>query len=62
VHFDQGTVELDCPYDAEFVDELKGALPGHARRWDGDRRVWVISSEWWDAAADVISGYFDLLE
>lgn len=62
VFFDVGTVDIDTPYDSEFVDALKAALPYSARTWDGDRRVWVISSEWWAVARAVVEEYFDVAE
>jgi hypothetical protein len=55
-------VEVECPYNEDFVAAFKAALPAYARRWDRDRRVWVVASEWWDAAAEIISEYFDLLD
>lgn len=59
-HFDVGRVILETPYDEDFVEQLKEAVPSHGRSWDPKDRVWLISSEYWDTAAEVVEEYFDL--
>jgi hypothetical protein len=61
-YFDTGTVELETPYDEDFVEDLKAALPARARSWNRDRRVWIIAGEYWDAAVEVVEQYFDLVD
>lgn len=60
VEFNHGTVELECPYNEDFVAELKVALPVHARAWVNRR--WVIASEFWDQAEEIVLRYFTLVE
>lgn len=62
VHYDVGSVEVDCPYNEDFIADLKAALPSHARSWDGSRRVWVIAGEFWDQASEIVERYFTLVE
>lgn len=59
-HFDVETVDLEAPYDDDFVFELKTSLPARARRWDAARRVWVIDAVWWPRALEVVTRHFDL--
>lgn len=60
VHFDTGSVEVEAPYNEEFISALKRGLPGYARSWDGNRRVWIIAGEWWDRAQPIVEEFFTL--
>ena len=37
-----GVAELRSPYDPDLVAMIKQEVPGYARRWDPDRKVWTI--------------------
>ena len=38
-----GDTALESPYDADFVDGLKQAIPYGGRKWDSQRKRWLIS-------------------
>lgn len=46
-----GQLEFTFPYDAAIVTDIK-TIPG--RRWDGERKVWVIPSEVAETGADIL--------
>lgn len=46
---------LQTPYNAEFVDELKAALPAAARKWDATRKCWIVA----EAALPTVKPIFD---
>ena len=48
---------LRFPYHAELVEALKSELPSHARRWDSERHAWRVTSEWYEAALDVLEEF-----
>lgn len=62
LHFTVGSVEVECPYNAEFIADLKAALPSYARAWDGQQRVWSIAGEWWEQAEEIVVRYFTIAE
>src|SRR5262245_28587583 len=47
-------IVVQFSYDPELVDELKSQLPGHARGWDIDRRVWAVKLTFDGALFDVL--------
>jgi hypothetical protein len=58
VHFDTGTVELETPYNEDFVAALKSGLPSYARSWDSQRKVWIIAGEWWEKAQEIVEEFY----
>jgi hypothetical protein len=37
-------IAMQSPYDADFVHRLKGWIPWDGRRWDPDKKMWMIST------------------
>jgi hypothetical protein len=62
LHYDTGTVEIDCPYNEDFISDLKAAIPSYARQWNGARKVWIVAGEFWDQAEEVVLRYFTITE
>jgi len=48
-----GGYALRSPYDSMFVAEFKAAVPGGARRWDANSKVWIIDARHVDQVADL---------
>lgn len=42
IHLEAGNLILRTPYNRKLVDDLKNTIPPMGRRWDADKKVWVI--------------------
>ena len=49
---------LHSPYNAEFVADLKSALPYNSRKWDGTQKVWLIDPAEWRKVRDLILQHY----
>lgn len=49
---------LKTPYDAGWRDEFKIKIPPRDRTWDGERKVWGVSREYYAIACEVTRKYF----
>ena len=59
----QGTlVRVATPYSAEFVGLLKEKIPGNARSWDGQNRVWNVDAKYLDTVKSLAELYFDFVD
>ena len=58
VTLENGLLVFTSPYDAELVASLKNTIPGHERKWDPDRKVWLISSTQADNLKRIVSQFF----
>lgn len=45
------------PYDSDFVEDLKQAVPSHARAWRTTAKYWLIDDAYADAAREVIASH-----
>lgn len=63
VWYGEGTVELDAPYDEDFITELKEAIPVAHRGWNPSKKVWIISAEHWTRdVVELVERYFELID
>lgn len=60
VEYEVGTVSVEMPYDRELIEELKATIPAMGRKWNGTRKVWVFTADWWDEAQRIIGQYFEI--
>ncbi len=44
-------------YDPEVIEALKRTIPGRHRRWDPDRKAWLIDVRSWPLAERVFQEY-----
>ena len=51
---------ISSPYNAEFVAELKAAVPYGDRRWDPNAKLWTVGIEYGDAVAALMQKHFGL--
>jgi len=50
---------LKTPYDKEFVDELRKLIPNRKeRRFDFDRKVWILPNKYYKAVIDLTERFF----
>lgn len=42
ISLNEGNIVLRTPYNKKLVNDLKDAIPPMGRRWDNDRKVWII--------------------
>lgn len=54
---EQGSLVVSCRYDADLVDELKKAIPYTERRWDRERKAWLVDPKHEGLMANLISKY-----
>lgn len=38
-----GDIYIECPYDEEFLEVFKAAIPSSDREWEGDLKRWWVS-------------------
>src|SRR5262245_17535682 len=60
-YFDSGC-ELKTPYDEVYLDDFKNRVPHFARRWNQERKLWVIQERFVAVALQVVRQYFTLIE
>lgn len=53
-------LRLTSPYDASFVALLKQAIPASGRRWDGQRKQWLIDPVHSQALIKAVSDRFGI--
>jgi len=54
------SLEVRTPYSAAFVQDLKAQIPAPERRWNPDRRVWLVASMRGRKVADLIKKHFGI--
>jgi hypothetical protein len=54
----QRGLELTTPWCADFLSDLKTKIPGYARKWDADDRVWLISPAYGGVANALIITHY----
>jgi hypothetical protein len=54
--------ELSCPYDEDFLQDLKDSIPGFARKWDAERKLWAIKIPYVEIAVSVARLFFSATE
>lgn len=49
---------LESPYNTDFIEALKAAMPQDERRWDSVRKQWWISDAYLDEVDGLLFEYF----
>lgn len=57
-----GTVALECPYDKEFIEEMKRVVSPGNRTWDPEAKLWYLNEYGWRAVRPWIEDFFVLVE
>ncbi len=52
-----GGLALECTYDADLIRDFKSRLPPEGRRWDPDRKRWLIAPQYADLVAKLCAAY-----
>lgn len=52
-----GGLAFDSSYDAGLVAEFKRRIPGDARRWDGNKKRWLVSTQYGQTCADLAQAF-----
>jgi len=52
---------LDCPYNAEFIEEMKLVVPGNERLWNKDKKMWWISDIYLDEVDNLLFSHFEMV-
>lgn len=55
-----GDAELRFPYSPDFIEDLKGHIPLHGRRWTPEGKFWWIEAAYVNLAARLAEGYFEV--
>jgi len=50
---------LECPYNPDFIEELKRSVPDGERKWDSDRKQWWISDAYLDEVDSLLFHHFE---
>lgn len=49
---------IESPYNPEFVQALKSAIPYSGRQWDGERRIWRFDRTYGDLVAALVLRFY----
>ncbi len=55
-----GGLALVTPYDPAFVSHFKQLIPDHERRWDGQRRQWLLDARHGATVAALVFNHFQV--
>lgn len=58
---DSGAIAIKTPYDPDFVYELKRYVPATDRRWDGTKKVWIVTAQQGKTVQDICMRVFNEL-
>lgn len=53
-----GALAITSPYNATFVDALKATVPSSDRKWDGQRKQWMVSPQYGSQLQRLISQFY----
>lgn len=56
---ESGGLALTTPYHPDFVAAFKSAIPSSARRWQADRRIWLVDAAVGPMVADLCQKFFE---
>lgn len=56
-HGDDAQVYLYFDYDLTAIDAIKTMVPRSHRRWNPDRRCWVVSEPYWPRLRKILLDY-----
>jgi hypothetical protein len=60
LRLEQGDLILQTPYNRALVDDLKASIPPYGRRWEPQRKVWVIAYFHGQDVVDVVSRHLNV--
>jgi len=50
---------LECPFNENFLHDLKMEVPQDEREWDPDKKMWWISDAYLDEVDAILFRYFE---
>jgi hypothetical protein len=60
IEYENGSIIATTPYDANFVTALKQQIPYTHRAWNGQKKAWLISSQYADTLQMLIYSYYNV--
>jgi len=60
--FDVDEIAIDAPYNEAWREDLKDKIPATHRRWDRERRVWIVKFPYVGKARLITAEYFNIEE
>lgn len=51
-------MNLDSPYNPDFIQEMKSIIPETERKWIRDKKMWWISDAYLDEVEALLLQYF----
>lgn len=52
-----GGLALEASYDSDLTRDMKSRIPAESRRWDPDRKRWLIDAQYGDLVAKLATAY-----
>lgn len=52
-----GGLAFESTYDQSLIADLKLKIPPHARRWDGNNKVWIVDAQYARVCAELADVY-----
>lgn len=53
-----GSILTDTPWDQDWVNEIKAAVPAMARKWHSSDRVWIFDQRYYECVKTLIEAHF----
>ena len=57
-----GLIKIQTPFHRAFVEELKDRVPGNARRWKADEKVWEMDPTFLVELRRIANLFFEITE
>ena len=54
-----GDIYIEAPYDEEFLQVFKAAIPSSDREWEGDLKRWWVSGRYRSQAERICRSLFE---
>ncbi|MHB8109785.1 MAG: hypothetical protein ACYDHW_07105 [Syntrophorhabdaceae bacterium] len=51
-------VKVEFEYRKEAVEQIKSEIPGPGRKWDAQRKCWIVQNDFADYASDILMTVF----
>ena len=51
-------VKVEFPYDKEAVRQIKADIPGPGRKWDKEKKCWIVENDFADYAKEILVNVF----
>lgn len=62
IKFTDGTIEIETPYNRNFVATLKDKVAKNMRRWNPDKQRWIIHPDALPLVRKLLQDHYDFVD